>query len=104
MKRDELSMWRPIQLTVALLFVAELAAAAVAQDHDHASMAPAPTTPAWTWTTDANVIGGYNYQQRLFADFWAWESQNWAMLAGERAVGPGRLTVHGMLSLEPWTI
>jgi len=31
---------------------------------------------AWTWATDANVIVGFNYQQRKFADFSAWESQN----------------------------
>ena len=65
----------------------------------------APATTDWTWTTDANVFSGYNYQQRQFADFWAWESQNWVMLAGERAVGPGTPDAStGMLSLEPWTI
>ena len=50
---------------------------------------PAPEAE-WTWTTDANVFVGYNYQQRLFADFAAWESQNWFMLAGSRAFGAGR--------------
>jgi hypothetical protein len=58
----------------------------------------------WSWSTDANVIFGYNYQQRLFADFWAWESQNWFMASAERRVGMGRLTLSGMFSLEPWTI
>jgi hypothetical protein len=76
-----------------------------AQDHEHHDQdQPPAANSAWTWSTDANVIFGYNYQQRQFADFWAWESQNWAMLSGERAAGPGRLTVQGMLSLEPWTI
>jgi hypothetical protein len=70
--------------------------------HDHMAM-PAPEAE-WTWTTDANVFIGYNYQQRLFADFAAFESQNWFMLAGSRAFGPGKLTVSGMLSLEPLTI
>jgi hypothetical protein len=102
--REERSMIRAIQFIVVLVAVAGLSASAAAQDHDHAHMAPAPADASWTWTTDANVIVGYNYQQRLFADFWAWESQNWAMLSGERAAGPGKLTVHGMLSLEPWTI
>ena len=32
------------------------------------------------------------------------ESQNWFMVAGTRKVGPGRLTLTGMLSLEPLTI
>ena len=49
----------------------------------------------WSWTSDANVFVGYNYQQRLFADFSAFESQNWFMLSGNRALGPGRLTVQG---------
>ena len=65
--------------------------------------APTPG-PAWTWETDATVFAGYNYQQRKFADFAAIESQNWFMLSGTRAAGPGRLTLTGMLSLEPLTI
>ena len=43
--------------------------------------------------TDANVIAGYNYQQRRFADFAAFESQNWFMVGGSRAAGAGRLTL-----------
>ena len=58
----------------------------------------------WTWSGDANAFVGLNYQQRLFADFWAWESQNWLMGAGERPLGNGRLLVQAMLSLEPFTI
>ena len=58
----------------------------------------------WTWMTDANVLAGYNYQDRKFADFWAWESQNWGMVMAERQLGAGRLTLDGMVSLEPWTI
>jgi hypothetical protein len=42
--------------------------------------------------------------QRKFADFYAWESQNWFMVSGDRPVGSGRLTLTGMFSLEPWTI
>ena len=57
---------------------------------------PRQPTTDWSWTTDANVIFGYNYQQRLFADFWAWESQNWVMLSGDtQRSAPGRLTVIG---------
>ena len=79
---------------------------AAAQDHEHQHEAQtqASADGAWTWSTDANVIFGYNYQQRLFADFWAWESQNWMMASGQRKLGPGRFGVQGMLSLEPWTI
>jgi hypothetical protein len=68
----------------------------------------APAEPAgnrqWTWSTDANVFLGYNHQRRPFADFSAWESQNWFMLGAEHQLGPGRLMLTGMLSLEPMTI
>ncbi len=72
-----------------------------AHQHDHAD---APATTKWSWTSDANAFFGYNYQQRKYADFSAWESQNWFMLAARRPVGPGRLTLQGMLSLEPFTM
>ena len=79
---------------------------AMAQDHptEHQHPVARPRDAAWSWTADANAFYGYNYQQRKFADFWAMESQNWFMLAGDRTIGLGRLTVHGMLSLEPFTI
>ena len=64
---------------------------------------PAPVS-GWTVAADANVFYGYNYQQRKFADFWAWESQNWGMLSAEHGAGAGRLALHGMVSLEPFTI
>ena len=56
------------------------------------------------WASDANVFFGYNDQRRKFTDFSAWESQNWFMLSGDHAVPIGRLTVVGMLSLEPFTL
>jgi hypothetical protein len=62
------------------------------------------TASPWAWSADANVIVGYNYQQRLFADFSAWESQNWFMGRGERRFGSGRLSIGSMLSLEPFTV
>jgi hypothetical protein len=99
---------RPIQIPVLVFAVWMASAVAVrGQDdseppeHQHAAAAG---NSAWTWTTDANVFAGYNYQQRLFADFSAWESQNWFMVSGERPVGRGTLTLNGMFSLEPWTI
>jgi hypothetical protein len=73
-----------------------LPAATAAQD--------ARTQQAWTWSADGSVFLGYNYQQRHFADFSSWESQNWMMGVGERLVGNGRLIVHTMISLEPFTI
>jgi len=72
------------------------------EPHHHADTPAAAGT--WSWTSDANAFFGYNYQQRKFADFSDWESQNWVMLGGNRAVGAGRLTLEGMLSLEPFTM
>ena len=105
---------RQIQYAVAAVavFATFLAAPApaLAQDADGAPPSPSEhqhataNRSAWTWSTDANVIVGYNYQDRKFADFWAWESQNWFMGMGERQLGAGTLSLNGMLSLEPWTI
>lgn len=69
-----------------------------------ASQAQDARPPAWTWSADASVFAGYNYQERRFASFSSWESQNWMMGMGERLVGQGRLIVHTMISLEPFTI
>src|ERR1051325_10764725 len=95
-----------IALSICLLTTALGSSVQAAQQeqpvHDHAAMAVPDV--GWTWATDANVIAGYNYQSRLFADFPAVESQNWFRLAGIRASGPGRLTLSSMLSLEPLTI
>ena len=103
---------RPIQLFVLLVSVCLLTAGLAAQDQtpnqdpppEHNHMAMAPPGDDWSWTTDANVFVGYNYQQRLFANFAAIASQNWFMLQGSGKVGPGRLTMTGMMSLEPLTI
>src|SRR5204863_8450261 len=47
---------------------------------------------------------GYSYQQRLYADFTAWESQNWFMVTGERDLGAGKLSLASMATLEPFTL
>ena len=87
-------------LVCVCLLTAGLAAQEPAHHHE-----PAPVADtSWTWSTDANVFVGYNYQSRLFADFAAFESQNWFMLSGARKAGPGTLTLTGMMSLEPITI
>ena len=104
-------MLRTIQFSVLLAIgmLMTMTTSARAQDPEqhppeHIHMAEPSPSAAWTWATDANVFYGYNYQQRKFADFWAWESQNWFMLDGTREVGKGRLTLDGMLSLEPFTL
>lgn len=58
----------------------------------------------WAWSADANVFAAYNYQQRQFLDYTAWESQNWFMAQGTRTLGHGELTLQGMLSLERYTL
>ena len=91
-------------MLVAAIGLAVAPARLAAQDHDHSQMNQPPATTDWSWATDSNVIFGYNYQQRRFADFWAWESQNWLMVEAGRGVGRGRFTVDLMMSFEPWTI
>jgi len=81
------SRWRIGSATVVLWLCATTAAA---QD--------------WTVATDANVFVGYNYQQRKFADFQSWESQNWFMVSGTRDDNVGQLTLNAMISLEPLTV
>jgi hypothetical protein len=91
-----------------LLVLALFSSAAPAYAQDQAEPAPqqgaGAAAPAWNWTTDANVFVGYNYQERKFTDIWAWESQNWFMLDGQRTLGAGRLSIDGMISLEPFTL
>jgi len=111
--------FRSIQYFVVMVAVCLLMAGLAAQDqtpdhatdreqppeHHHPAAVPDDTAnAAWSWTTDGNAFFVYNYQKRQFADFWAWESQNWGMVSAARTIGPGRLTVQGMFSLEPWTI
>ena len=90
-------------ILITATLCAVLAVPAAAQDDPpahHHEAAPA----GWTWATDANVFVGYNYQERHFADFSAWESQNWFMGSAGRSIGDGRLTIGSMLSLEPFTL
>ena len=53
---------------------------------------------------DGNVFFGLNDQRRRFADYSAWESQNWFMVAADRQSPKGRLSANLMLSLEPFTV
>jgi hypothetical protein len=66
--------------------------------------ATAAAAQDWTVATDANVFVGYNYQQRKFADFESWESQNWFMVSGTHDDNAGQLTLNAMISLEPLTV
>src|SRR5262245_47904133 len=88
-------------LTLILLAVSESARA----QSPHAGHQPlaAPSTQ-WSVGVDAAVFFGRNKQVRHFADYAAWESQNWFMLTGQRQAGPGRLTLTSMLSFERFTM
>ncbi len=72
--------------------------------------APQPTwthkspPSAWNWNLNGNIFAGVNYQSRKFADVSEVESQNWVMATGERPIGQGRVSVHTMISLEPFTL
>jgi hypothetical protein len=69
-----------------------------------ASAGAQPPSDTWRWTFNGNVFAGVNYQHREFRDFKTFESQNWAMGVGERPLGRGRVTLHMMFSLEPFTL
>ena len=78
--------------------------AAPAPEHDHPLEHQASTPGTWAVSFDANAFFGFNYQQRRFLDYSAWESQNWLMASATRPLGSGRLTLDGMLSLERFTL
>jgi hypothetical protein len=63
-----------------------------------------PPDQGWGWSIDSNAFLTGNIQERKFRDFHQVESQNWMMGAGSRRIGVGALRVHGMLSLEPFTL
>jgi hypothetical protein len=85
-----------VKVMRSILLVAVFAIPAAA----HAQPAP----DAWRWTFNGNIFAGGNYQYRKFTDFKTFESQNWAMGLGDRPLGDGRLTVHTMISFEPFTL
>src|SRR6188508_2550676 len=88
-------------IALVFLMLPTPAGAQDAAEHQHDQPTPAPS---WQWSADANAFFGYNYQQRLFADFSAWESQNWLMLSAGRGFGRDGLSFAGMISFEPMTM
>ena len=91
----------PVVRTLSLLIAAVLVAAPVSAQHDHHQ--PPPAT-GWAWTLDSSTFLTANFQERKFRDFHQVESQNWLMGMSTRRVGAGTLTLHGMLSFEPFTL
>ena len=60
-------------------------------------------SPEWRFMQDGVVFLTFNRQARPRGDT-EFVSQNWWMGMGRRPVGPGTLTLIGMLSLEPATV
>jgi hypothetical protein len=89
-------------LVCALLFLLCGTRLSAQSEHHHAPAAG--NEEGWNWSWDATVFFGWNYQLRKFRDFEKVESQNWLMAAGDHPLGSGRLSLHTMLSLEPFTI
>ena len=75
----------------------------LAAEAQHQHDQPAPDS-GWAWSFESNVFLTGNIQERKFRDFHQFESQNWLMTMGSRRVGTGTLMLHGMLSLEPFTM
>jgi hypothetical protein len=88
---------RLLRFVIAALLVCVPASA------QHEQHQPAPDT-GWAWSIDSSAFLTANFQERKFRDFHQVESQNWLMGAGARRLGPGTLTLHGMLSFEPFTL
>jgi len=88
----------------SVLLLMLVAVTADAQDHTGHQVPPPATTPSWQWSWDGTVFAGFNYQRRRFTDFDAWEAQNWFMVHGERRGQRDTFRVHGMTSLEAFTL
>src|SRR5262245_40104893 len=69
----------------------------------HEQHQPAPAS-GWGWSLESNAFLTANFQERKFRDFHQVESQNWLMALGSRRVGTSTLTLHSMLSFEPFTL
>ena len=68
------------------------------------SEAQTADSSGWRWKLNGNVFAGVNYQHRRFADSRTVEAQNWFMGQGDRPLGHGLLSIHTMVSLEPFTL
>ena len=95
---------RHVVLVLCSLFFPLVSAAALAQDvpHDHTQM-NMPATPGWQFMQDGIVFAEFNHQggPRGGDEFVV---PNWWMGMANRAFSRGRLTLTGMLSLDPATV
>jgi len=83
-----------------MLIALAFPATAIAQHEHHQP----PPPSGWAWSLESNAFLTANFQEREFRDFHQVESQNWLMAMGGRRVGTGSLTLHSMLSFEPFTL
>ena len=72
-----------------------------AAQHDHHPPAP---DQGWSSSFQSAAFLSANLQHREFRDFHQVESQNWLMGQGSRRLGRGTISLHGMLSFEPFTL
>ena len=86
----------PLALTALLISVVP----AIAQHEHHQT----PPDQGWGWAVESSMFLTGNIQERKFRDFHQVESQNWIMGVASRRIGAGGLTLHGMLSFEPFTL
>ena len=87
-------------LAAGVILLMLLAAPANAQ-HDHHQAAP---DAGWAWSVESSIFLTGNFQIREFRDFHQVESQNVFMGMATRRAGQGAFTLHGMFSLEPFTL
>jgi len=71
--------------------------------HDHAAMLAAADGKRWQVMWDGVLFTTFNHQSGLRGGTEV-RSQNWVMVMGSRPLGPGTLTLSGMMSLEPVTL
>ena len=86
----------PLALTAFLMSVVP----AIAQHEHHQT----PPDQGWGWAAESSMFLTGNIQERKFRDFHQVESQNWIMGVASHRIGAGGLTLHGMLSFEPFTL
>lgn len=63
-----------------------------------------PPDEGWGWAFESSAFLTGNVQDRKFRDFHQVESQNWFMGIASRRLGAGSISLHGMLTLEPFTM
>jgi hypothetical protein len=100
-RRDTRPFHAAARLAFGALTALVLFATPASAQHEHHQ---APPATGWGWAFESTAFLTANFQDRKFRDFHQVESQNWLMAIGTRKVGAGALTLHGMLSFEPFTL